>query len=72
MVARGIENTIYFASVNCAMRYQESATSLLGPDGELLGHVPYGEEQLMVQDIDVTRATGFSARRFDPSLYPQI
>lgn len=72
MIARGIENTVYFASINCAMRYQESATSLLGPEGELLGHIPYGEEQLMVYDIDVTRATGFSARRFDPSLLPQI
>jgi predicted amidohydrolase len=72
MVARGIENTIYFASVNCAMRYQESATSLLGPDGELFGFVPYGEEQLMVHDIDIRRATGLSARRFDPSLYPDV
>jgi predicted amidohydrolase len=32
MVARSVENTIYFASVNYAMRYQESATSLLGPE----------------------------------------
>jgi predicted amidohydrolase len=40
MVARSVENTIYFASVNYAMRYQESATSLLGPDGECLAYVP--------------------------------
>ena len=46
MVARGVENTIYFASVNCAMRYQDSATSLIGPDGDCLAYVPYGEEQL--------------------------
>ena len=31
MVARSVENTIYFASVNYAMRYQDSATSLVGP-----------------------------------------
>jgi predicted amidohydrolase len=70
MVARSVENTIYFASVNYAMRYQESATSLLGPDGDCLAYVPYGEEQLLVHDIDPSRATGFSARRFNPAFYP--
>jgi predicted amidohydrolase len=70
MVARSVENTIYFASVNYAMRYQDSATSLLGPDGECVAHVPYGEEQLLVQDLDLSRATGFCARRFNPAFYP--
>ena len=37
MVARSVENTIYFASVNYAMRYQDSATSLLGPGRGLPG-----------------------------------
>ena len=71
MVARSIENTVYFASVNYAMRYQDSATSLLGPDGDLLAHVPYGEEHLLVHDLDLTRATGFTARRYNPAFYPQ-
>lgn len=70
MVVRAIENTIYFASVNYAMRYQESATSLIGPDGSCLAHVPYGQEQLLVHDIDVTLASGFYARRLNPALYP--
>ena len=70
MVARGIENTVYFASVNYAMRYQESATSLIGPEGELLAHVPYGDEQLLIYDLDLSRATGFSARRYQPAFYP--
>jgi predicted amidohydrolase len=70
MVARSVENTIYFASVNYAMRYQDSATSLLGPDGDCVAHVPYGEEQLLVQDLDLARATGFCARRFNPAFYP--
>jgi predicted amidohydrolase len=70
MMLRGIENTIYFASVNYAMRYQESATSLIGPEGECLAHVPYGEEALLVHDIDLSRATRLCARRFDPRLYP--
>ncbi|HWC03816.1 MAG TPA: carbon-nitrogen hydrolase family protein [Methylomirabilota bacterium] len=70
MVARSVENTIYFASVNYAMRYQDSATSLLGPDGDCLAHVPYGREELLVHDIDLSRATGFCARRFNPAFYP--
>ena len=70
MVARGVENTIYFASVNYAMRYQDSATSLIGPEGECLAFVPYGQEQLLVHDIDLSRATGLCAKRFDPALYP--
>jgi predicted amidohydrolase len=72
MVARSVENTIYFASVNYAMRYQDSATSLLDPEGECLAHVPYGREQLLVHDIDLSRATGLCARRFDPALYPVV
>jgi predicted amidohydrolase len=70
MVMRSIENTIYFASVNYAMRYQESATSLVGPDGECLAHVPYGREQLLLHDLDLSRATGLCARRYNPAFYP--
>jgi predicted amidohydrolase len=72
MVARSVENTIYFASVNYAMRYQESATSLIGPDGDCLAHIPYGEEDLLVYDLDLTRATGLCARRFNPAFYPPL
>jgi predicted amidohydrolase len=70
MIARSVENTIYFASVNYAMRYQESATSLIGPDGDCLAYVPYGQEQLLVHDLDLSLATGLCARRFNPALYP--
>ena len=70
MIARSVENTIYFASVNCAMRYQDSATSLIGPEGECLAHVPYGQERLLVHDVDLSKATGLCARRFNPALYP--
>jgi predicted amidohydrolase len=70
MIARAVENTVYFASVNYAMRYQESATTLLGPDGDRLAHVPYGQEQLLVHDIDLSRATGFIAHRYNPAFYP--
>ncbi len=70
MVARSVENTVYFASVNCAMKYQDSATSLIGPEGECLAYVPYGEEKLLVWDLDLTKATRLCARRYKPEMYP--
>ncbi len=70
MVMRSVENTIYFASVNYALRHQDSATSLIGPDGDCLAHVPYGEEQLLVHDVDPVQATRLYARRFNPAFYP--
>jgi predicted amidohydrolase len=70
MIARAVENTVYFASVNNALRYQDSATSLISPEGECLAHVPYGEERLLVADLDLSLATGFCARRFNPAFYP--
>jgi predicted amidohydrolase len=69
MTLRSIENTIYFASVNYAMRYQESATSLIAPSGECQGYLPYGQEGVLVQRIDVEAATGLIARRYAPERY---
>lgn len=71
MLMRSIENTIYFASVNYAFAYPESATSLIGPEGELLAHFPYREAGLLVYDVDPAAATGLIASRYDPGLYPE-
>jgi len=70
MMMRAIENTIYFASVNNAFRYQESATSLIDPEGECIAHLPYGEEGLLVYDLDLSRATGLIASRYNPAYFP--
>jgi predicted amidohydrolase len=70
MQCRAAENTVYFASVNCAMRHQNSATSLIDPQGNLIAHVPYGKEDLLVADLDLTKATRFVAKRYNPKLYP--
>jgi predicted amidohydrolase len=70
MTLRAIENTVWFASVNYAFRYQESASAVIAPDGLCLAHGPYGEEHLLVADLDPALATGFYARRYDPALYP--
>ena len=66
MMMRSIENTIYFASVNYAMRFQESATSLIDPSGVCQSHLPYGEEGVLVQSIDLAKATGLLAARYAP------
>ena len=69
MIARAVENAIYFASVNYALRYQETATSLVAPDGRCVGHTAYGEEALLVVDLDPEAATGLYARRYAPERY---
>jgi predicted amidohydrolase len=66
MMCRALENTIWFASVGCATRYQESATSLIGPSGECVAYLPYGEEGVLVHAIDPEAATGLLARRYAP------
>jgi hypothetical protein len=63
MIARAMENAIYFASVNYALRYPQTATSLVGPDGACVGRTAYGEEALLVLDLDLGAATGVYARR---------
>jgi predicted amidohydrolase len=69
MMVRGAENSIYFASVNYALPRQEAATTLIGPAGECLAYSPYGEESLLVCDIDTELATGLLAARYQPARY---
>jgi predicted amidohydrolase len=71
VMMRSRENTIYLASVNYALRFQESATSLIAPSGECRAYLPYGQEGVLVQDIDVEQATGLLARRYAPERYQE-
>jgi predicted amidohydrolase len=71
MMMRSRENTIYFASVNYALRFQESATSLIAPSGECQAYLPYGQEGVLVQAIDVEAATGLLASRYAPERYQE-
>ena len=70
MMMRSIENGIYFASVNYALRFQESATSLIAPSGTCQAFLPYGQEGVLVQKIDLDAATGVLASRYAPERYP--
>jgi predicted amidohydrolase len=72
MMMRSIENTIYFASVNYALRFQESATSLITPSGQCQAYLPYGQEGVLVQAIDVEQATGLLAARYAPERYHEF
>jgi len=69
MQCRSIENAIYFASVNYAVPFPESATALIAPSGDCQAYLPYGEEGVLVQPIDLEKATGVLARRYSPERY---
>ena len=56
-------------SVNFALRYQEAATSVIAPDGRCVANLAYGEEALLVVDLDPGAATGSYARRYAPDRY---
>lgn len=69
MAMRSIENTVWFASVNYALRYQESATCIIDPTGRCVAWLPYGEEGVLVHAIDPQQATGLLAARYAPERY---
>jgi predicted amidohydrolase len=72
MMMRSRENTIYFASVNYALRFQESATSLIAPSGECQAYLPYGQEGVLVQAVQVEEATGLLALRYAPERHQEF
>ncbi|MBS1688893.1 MAG: carbon-nitrogen hydrolase family protein [Bacteroidetes bacterium] len=69
MMMRALENTIYFASVNYASTYSESASAIIAPDGSCIIHDVYGRAGIIVADINPDIATGFLAKRFKNALY---
>ena len=66
---RALENTIYFAPSNYALRYSESASAVIAPDGNCLACQNYGETGITVAEIDPALATGLLAKRFKAHLY---
>lgn len=69
MMMRSLENAVYFASVNYALRYPEAATSLIDPTGRCQAYLPYGREGVLVEPIDPEKATGHLAARYAPERY---
>ncbi len=62
-LCRAAENTIYFATVNCAGEGSPTTSAVARPDGTLLCAQPYGEAGLLVADLDLSLATGLLASR---------
>jgi predicted amidohydrolase len=63
VLCRAAENTCYFATVNCASFGSPTTSAVVRPDGTLLSYKPYGEEGLLIADLDISTATGFLAAR---------
>jgi predicted amidohydrolase len=63
ILCRAAENTCYVASVNSASAGSPTTSAIAGPDGTLLCYQPYGQEGLLIDDIDITLATGLLATR---------
>jgi len=64
ILCRAAENNCFVATVNCASEGSPTTSAVAGPDGALLSYQPYGQEGLLVADIEVARATGLLAARF--------
>ena len=62
-LCRAAENTCYFATVNCASPGSPTTSAIVRPDGTLQSYQPYGEEGLLIADIDIMAATGLLAAR---------
>jgi predicted amidohydrolase len=63
VLCRAAENTVWYASVNCASEGQPTATAIARPDGTLHALQPHGQAGLLVADLDLDLATGLLARR---------
>jgi len=63
MLCRAAENTCYFASVNCASEGSGTTSAVVRPDGTVQCYQPYGQEGLLVADLDLSAATGILASR---------
>jgi len=62
-LCRAAENTCYFATVNFASVGSPTTSAVVRPDGTLLSYQPYGQEGLLIADLDLTAATGLLAAR---------
>lgn len=63
ILCRAAENTCYVASVNCASAGSPTTSCIANPDGTLLACQPYGQEGLLIADLDLSAATGLLAHR---------
>jgi predicted amidohydrolase len=63
-LCRAAENTCFFATVNYASAGSPTTSAVVRPDGTLLCYQPYGQQGLLIADLDLTEATGLLAARY--------
>ena len=63
VLCRAAENTCYVASVNCASEGSGTTSAIARPDGALQAFQPYGQDGLLIADLDLSEATGLLASR---------
>jgi predicted amidohydrolase len=63
ILCRAAENTCYFASATTATEGGSMTSAIARPDGTLQCFHPYGQEGLLVADLDLTAATRLLASR---------
>ncbi|MGE5835335.1 MAG: GNAT family N-acetyltransferase [Acidobacteriota bacterium] len=62
-LCRAAENTCYFATVNYASAGSPTTSAIVGPDGTVIVYQPYGQEGLLIGDVNLTAATRLLAGR---------
>jgi predicted amidohydrolase len=62
-LCRAAENGCFYATVNCASEGSGTTSAVIRPDGTVLAWQPYGEEGLLVVDLDLDEATLLLASR---------
>jgi predicted amidohydrolase len=63
VLCRAAENNCYVATVNYASSGSPTTSAVVRPDGTLQCYQPYGEEGLLIADVDLNAATGLLAAR---------
>jgi predicted amidohydrolase len=66
-LCRAAENTVFYATVNCASEGSPTTSAVIRPDGTVQAWQPYGAAGLLVAEVDLTLATGFLASRWKPA-----
>lgn len=63
-LCRAAENTCFFVTVNAAIAGSGTTSAVIRPDGTVVAWQPYGQEGLLVVDVDLGEATGLLASRW--------
>ncbi len=69
-LCRAAENSCFYATVNCASPRSQTTSAFVRPDGTLISYQPYGKPGLLIEDLDLSEATGLLAARCKANEFP--